>query len=144
MFVSVCGCSASALGIADSPRATLERQADAWNRGDIDAFMDGYWKSPDLTFSSGGQTRRGWQATLERYRQRYPTRDRMGHLTFSDLEQRSIGDRAALVLGRWRLDRANESNGRSEQLGGNFSLLFEKIRGHWLITHDHTSSDSPP
>jgi beta-aspartyl-peptidase (threonine type) len=72
-------------------RRLLERQAQAWNAGDIDAFMVPYWHSPDLTFSSGGHVTRGWQATLERYHQRYPTREAMGRLTFNDLEITEVG-----------------------------------------------------
>src|SRR5262252_7496445 len=76
--------------VAAGVRGTLERQAEAWNRGDIDGFMRPYVKSDELTFSSGGQTERGWQATYDRYKRKYPTPERMGHLTFSDLEVRSL------------------------------------------------------
>ena len=108
-------------------------QVDAWNRGDVDAFMEHYWKSDDLTFSSGGQTTRGWQATLDGYRKRYPTREKMGRLTLDGLEITPLGDAAALVLGEWKLDRA------SEPIGGNFTLVLRKIDGRWVIVHDHTS-----
>src|SRR5262245_25204204 len=93
-------------------RATLESvfraQQDAWNRGDVDAFMEHYWKSDDLTFSSGGKTTRGWQATRDRYHSRYPTREKMGRLTLSDFEITPLGDSAAFVLGQWKLDRPKE------------------------------------
>ena len=114
-------------------QSVLKQQADAWNRGDIDAFMQHYWKSDELTFSSGGQTTRGWQSTKENYQRRYPTREKMGRLTFSQLEITPLGDSAALVLGRWQLAR-DES-----PVGGNFSLVCRKIDGKWLIVHDHTS-----
>ena len=114
----------------------LEQQAQAWNAGDIDAFMAPYWHSPDLTFSSGGKVTRGWQATLDRYHQRYPTREAMGRLTFSDIEVTQPGPNVALVLGRWRLERA-------EPIGGGFSLVLRKDGGHWVIIHDHTSTDAP-
>src|SRR5688572_27618313 len=65
-------------------KAMLSRQAEAWNRGDIDGFMEHYWKSDELTFSSGGQTTRGWKSTKEDYQRRYPTREKMGRLTFSE------------------------------------------------------------
>jgi beta-aspartyl-peptidase (threonine type) len=127
----------SAIAIdADSSQqiqAILTQQADAWNRGDIDAFMQHYWKSDELTFSAGGQTTRGWQSTKENYQRRYPTREKMGQLTFSHLEITPLGDSAALVLGRWRLDR------EPSPVGGNFSLVCRKIDGRWLIIHDHTS-----
>ncbi|MFH1108385.1 MAG: DUF4440 domain-containing protein [Planctomycetota bacterium] len=114
----------------------LERQAQAWNGGDIDAFMVPYWHSPNLTFSSGGHVTRGWQATLERYRQRYLTREAMGCLTFNDLEVSEVGPGVALVLGRWRLER-------TEPIGGAFSLVLRKDAGKWVIVHDHTSVDAP-
>ena len=113
----------------------LNDQAAAWNRGDIDGFMQGYWKSESLTFNSGGKTTRGWQATRDRYRLRYPDRAAMGTLTFSDLESLRIDSAAALLLGRWHLQRADDS------MGGNFSLVMRCIDGRWLIIHDHTSSD---
>jgi beta-aspartyl-peptidase (threonine type) len=121
----------------DAIRAAVETvlavQAEAWNRGDIDAFVAHYWQSDDLTFSSGGKTTRGWTATRDRYRQRYPTPEKMGRLTFGHLETTALGDAAALVLGEWRLQRANEP------VGGNFSLVFRKVDGRWVIIHDHTS-----
>ncbi|MFQ5492530.1 MAG: YybH family protein, partial [Phycisphaerae bacterium] len=117
---------------------TLQRQADAWNRGDIDAFMQPYWHSPELSFSSGGTTQWGWAQTLERYRRRYPTPERMGQLTFSDLHLRPLGADAALVLGRWHLQR------KPDPVGGNFSLVMQRFAGRWVIVHDHTSQTRPP
>ncbi|HMC10288.1 MAG TPA: DUF4440 domain-containing protein [Pirellulaceae bacterium] len=119
-------------------RAVLTQQAEAWNRGDIGAFMEHYWKSDELTFSSGGQTTRGWKNTKENYQRRYPTREKMGQLTFSQLEITSLGGAAALVLGRWRLAR-DES-----PVGGNFSLVLREIDGKWVIVHDHTSRAEGP
>ena len=95
--------------------------------------MDHYWKSDALTFSSGGKTTRGWTETLNRYRQRYSTPEKMGHLTMSGLEITPLGEGAALVLGQWSLAR------ESEPLKGNFSLVLRKIGDRWLIIHDHTS-----
>ena len=115
----------------------LTDQAAAWNRGDLEAFMDGYWRSPDLVFTSGGNLQRGWQTTFDRYLTTYGTApETMGRLTFSDLEIHPLGDTAAWVLGRWRLDYDG-----SESPGGIFSLVFREIDGRWLIVHDHTSSD---
>jgi beta-aspartyl-peptidase (threonine type) len=119
-------------------QSMLRAQEEAWNRGDIEAFMEYYWKSDDLTFSSGGKTTRGWQATLDNYKERYPTREKMGKVSFQDLEITPLGDAtsedvAAMVLGRWQLDREREP------VGGNFTLVFRKIDGRWAIVHDHTS-----
>lgn len=138
LFFTVSLCQAlAAPDSSDSPSREITKllgqQAAAWNAGDIDAFMEHYWKSDELTFSSGGQTTRGWQRTKESYQQRYPTREKMGQLTFSQLEVTPLGDSAALVLGRWRLAR-DES-----PVGGNFTLAFRKIDGRWVIIHDHTS-----
>jgi len=116
----------------------LRSQEDAWNRGDVDAFMEHYWKSDDLTFSSGGATTRGWAATLNQYRERYPTREQMGRLTLSEFDITPLGDSAALVLGKWNLDR------ESEPVSGNFSLVVRRIDGRWLIIHDHTSRKTDP
>lgn len=114
--------------------AILGRQAEAWNTGDIEAFMQPYDRSPDLTFSSAGRVTRGWQATLDNYRKRYPTRDAMGHLTFGDLEVTELNRNAALVLGRWNLQR-------QAPVGGTFTLVLQKKAGGWKIIHDHTSRD---
>jgi ketosteroid isomerase-like protein len=113
-------------------RSVLKTQVGAWNRGDVDAFMTGYWKSPELAFVSGDQMTLGWQATLDRYHQRYPTRDAMGELAFSELRVRELSNDAALVSGRWQLDR-------EEPIGGRFTLLFRKLGGRWIIVYDHTS-----
>ncbi len=115
--------------------AVLRQQAAAWNRGDLDGFMKGYWNSPDLTFAGSGGITRGWQPVLERYKKNYPDRQAMGHLDFSELELRPLGNEAALVVGRWHLKRS------SEQLGGVFTLLFESFPEGWRIIHDHTSRE---
>lgn len=116
--------------------AVLQRQVDAWNAADIAAFMEPYWHSPELTFSSGGQITRGWQAALENYRRRYPTAESMGGLTFSDLQIIPLGHDGALVLGRWRLSREHP-------IGGVFTLVMRRENGRWVIIHDHTSRDTP-
>lgn len=135
------GGSSAAVGQASESTDALSReltsiltsQSHAWNRGDIDAFMTAYWNSDKLSFSSGGKTTRGWTATRDGYKKRYPTKERMGQLTFSNLEISRLGAKAALVLGNWRLRRTSDSP------GGNFSLVFRKLQGAWLIVHDHTS-----
>ena len=115
----------------------LEDQAEAWNRGDLEAFMDGYWESSDLVFTSGGRIQRGWQTTFDRYRATYGTApSTMGRLGFYDIEIHPMGD-AAWVLGRWTLDRSGQD------LEGVFTLVFRRIRGEWVIVHDHTSTTGP-
>src|ERR1043166_9975866 len=115
-------------------RAVLEAQAAAWNRGNVEAYMDGYDRSPKTEFVGGDSITRGWQEVLDRYKKRYDTREKMGTLTFSDLEIQMLGSKAALVLGRWRLKRAND------EPHGTFTLLFRKTKSGWKIVHDHTSS----
>jgi beta-aspartyl-peptidase (threonine type) len=114
-------------------REVLERQVSAWNEGNIDGFMETYWRSEALTFSSGGNTTRGWQATRDHYHERYPDRATMGQLRFSELEFPLVLEDVALVLGRWKLTR-------DESISGNFSLVLRRLDGSWKIVHDHTSS----
>jgi ketosteroid isomerase-like protein len=125
--------AAQDVAVRGAIEAVLRAQQEAWNDGDVRAFMEHYWKSDALTFSSGGKTTRGWQATLDGYRQRYPTREKMGRLTFGGLEITPLGGAAAFVLGQWKLD------GLGEPVGGNFTLVLRKIDGRWVIVHDHTS-----
>lgn len=132
LFLAI-GCAARPAEPSIRIPQILTEQADAWNRGDIDGFMKHYWNSDELTFSSGGRTLRGWDATRQRYRDRYPTPERMGRLTFDRLDITPLNPGAALVLGRWHLTRAPDS------IGGNFSVLFRRIAGRWVIVHDHTS-----
>ena len=115
-------------------RAVIEAQRDAWNRGDVDGYMDGYERSPETVFVSGDTVTRGWQTVLERYKKSYSTREKMGTLTFSDLEITLLGKDSAVVLGRWHLQRAND------EPHGTFSLIFKLTKSGWKIIHDHTSS----
>lgn len=113
--------------------AVMDAQAAAWNRGDVDGFMLGYWNSSELVFVSGANVTRGWQPTLDRYKKTYNSREKMGILRFSELEINVISKDAAVVLGSWALTRANDSP------GGKFTLIFRKFRAGWRIVHDHTS-----
>jgi uncharacterized protein (TIGR02246 family) len=112
----------------------IHAQQDAWNRGDIDAFMNGYWHSDETVFVSGDEVTRGWQKVLDRYKAKYSDRAKMGTLAFSDLEVRSLSNDSAVALGRWKLERAND------QLHGRFTLIFRKFSDGWKIIHDHTSA----
>ena len=114
--------------------AVLRTQQDAWNRGDVEAFLQGYWHSPELTFSGSGGTARGWDGVLARYRKSYPDRASMGQLAFSQLEFRELGPKAYLVLGSWHLTRSGGD------VGGVFTLIFQHFSEGWRIIHDHTSA----
>ncbi|HEY5048480.1 MAG TPA: DUF4440 domain-containing protein [Rhizomicrobium sp.] len=118
---------------ADAVELVLMRQQSAWNRGDIESFMAGYWKSPDVRFVSGDKITRGWKEMLARYKARYPTRAKMGTLGFSDLHVDMLGPDAALAVGRWQLQRAGDAP------HGVFTLIFGRIAAQWRIVLDHTS-----
>lgn len=111
-------------------------QVEAWNRGDIAEFMKPYWNDERLTFSSGGQTQRGWQRTFQQYKAKYPDRATMGTLQFSDLESQELGADSVLTLGVWKLER-------EQPIGGNFTLIWKRIDGNWVIIHDHSSARIP-
>jgi len=115
----------------------LTNQQAAWNKGDVDVFMSGYWDSPDLTFLGSSGVSRGWEGILARYRGAYPDRATMGQLDFSDLEVRPLGEKSALVLGKWHLKRT------SGDIGGVFTLVFQQFPEGWKIVHDHTSQVLP-
>ncbi len=126
---------------ADGPEAdraainrVLHSQQEAWNRGDVDAFLVGYWQSPELTFSGTSGVSRGWDGVLARYKKNYPDRAAMGQLDFSGLEFRFLGRDAALVLGKWHLKR------EQGDIGGVFTLVWQRFPDGWKIIHDHTSA----
>ena len=116
-------------------RAVLEMQQAAWNRGDVEAFMSGYESSEDTTFVSASVTR-GYQKVLDSYHRRDPTKEKMGQLTFSDIQIRLLGTDYGSVIGRWHLDRSAEAGG---DVGGIYTLLFRKTAQGWKIILDHTS-----
>ncbi|MAF64875.1 MAG: DUF4440 domain-containing protein [Planctomycetes bacterium] len=121
--------------------AVLYAQQEAWNAGDLEAFVEhGYWRSEGLTFFSGGAVTRGFGPLLERYERRYLGGGAaMGELSFSELEPLVLSADSAVLRGRWRLVFAD-----GEPAGGLFTLLLRKLGGRWLIVHDHTSSDGQP
>ena len=118
-------------------RAVWTAQVEAWNRGDLDAFMAGYWKSSDLVFFSNGTETRGWQETLDRYRARYQAEGKqMGTLDFPQLDFEMLGTDTALARGRWRLKMPD-----GKELTGMTSVIFRKLPEGWRIVHDHSSAE---
>ncbi len=114
-------------------RMVMDEQAGAWNRGDLEGFMFGYWKSDKLIFVSGDHVTRGWQPTLDNYKKTYGAKGQMGVLTFSDLEITILSKDAATVLGSWSLAR------KKDNPHGKFTLTFRKFKQGWRIVMDHTS-----
>ena len=115
-------------------QSVLSAQQDAWNRGDRDAFMNGYARSTSTVFVSQDEVGRGWETVRDRYRVKYSDRAKMGTLSFSDIEVTMLSPDAAVVLGRWRLKRAND------EPHGRFTLIFKRLPEGWRIVHDHTSA----
>ena len=114
----------------------IEQQQDAWNRGDLESFMAGYWNSPDLTFFSGAHESKGWQAALDRYKKTYQSAGReMGKLEFANLRIEILTPDAAFVRGEFHLAM---SDGKTPH--GLFTLLVRKFSDGWKIVHDHTSA----
>jgi beta-aspartyl-peptidase (threonine type) len=125
---------------AEAILAVLQRQEADWNRGDLESFMTGYWRSPKLVFQSGGDRHEGWEATRARYLKRYKSEGRaMGQVAFSNLDIEVLSPEAAFVRGRWRLTLPDGS-----RPAGLFTLIFRKFPDGWKIVHDHTSAEERP
>lgn len=130
--------------LSEDQRADLEEgikhillsQVEAWNHGKLEAFMEGYWHSPDLTFFSGATETRGWEPTLARYRQRYQAEGKeMGRLEFQKLNIDLLSRRSAVVTGEWHLTMSD-----GKQPHGLFTLVLKRLPAGWRIVHDHTSA----
>ncbi|MFM7234799.1 MAG: YybH family protein [Flavobacteriales bacterium] len=113
--------------------AVMNNQQEAWNRGDIEGFMAGYWKSDSLRFIGKRGITYGWQPTLDNYKKSYPGSEAMGRLQFTNLTTELVGENSAYVIGKWELFRATDT------LGGHYSLLWSKMQGQWVIVADHSS-----
>jgi beta-aspartyl-peptidase (threonine type) len=136
--------------IASGPRARQAREAQQeaiisvlqsqqadWNKGDVRSFMNGYWNSSELTFAGNNGFTRGWEPVRLRYEKTYADKAAMGALVFSALEVRPLGPDAALVLGKWHLQR------QAGDIGGIFTLVFKRFPEGWRIIHDHTTQNPP-
>lgn len=114
-------------------RKVLAQQQQDWNSGNLESFMQGYWKSDSLKFISSRGINYGWQATLDGYKKGYPTAEAMGKLTFTIISIEKLSDASAMVIGKWHLQRTKD------EPQGHFTLLWKKIEGRWVIVADHSS-----
>lgn len=118
---------------ATAIRNLLATQTATWNRGDLEGFMQTYWKSDSLLFVGKSGATRGWQKTLDNYKRGYPDKDAMGQLAFDILEVRPLSTDHYFVVGKWMLKR------KAGDLSGHYTLLLRKIAGSWKIIADHSS-----
>jgi ketosteroid isomerase-like protein len=114
-------------------RKVLNDQAAAWNRGNIEEYMQGYWKNDSLTFIGKSGVTKGWQKTLSNYKRGYPDTAAMGKLSFDILSVKQLSSEYYYIIGKWMLKRTKDD------VSGHFDLLFRKIKGQWLIVSDHSS-----
>lgn len=112
----------------------LEDQRVAWNNGDLEDYMNGYWKSDSLRFIGKNGVQYGWNATLENYWKSYPTKEAMGELTFEVISLEGTGESTAFMIGKWKLDYPDRPS-----VEGHFTLLYRKINDKWLVVADHSS-----
>lgn len=113
----------------------LLKQEDAWNRSDLDAFAEGYKKSPDIIFITH-QISRSYAGMLDEYKHDYPTKAAMGTLTYSEIEVHTLDEKYAVAIGKYHLDRGKKEGGNADGL---FSLVFENTDQGWKIIIDHTT-----
>ncbi len=118
---------------ADIIENSLAVQQISWNKGDIDAFMQFYWKSDSLLFLGKSGPTYGWQNTLNNYKKGYPDKATMGSLDFKILKIEKLSKSTYQVVGKWHLSRVKD------EVGGYFTLLWKKINRQWVIVQDHTS-----
>jgi ketosteroid isomerase-like protein len=114
-------------------RLLLDQQTDAWNRGDIEGFMNSYWESDSLMFLGKSGVTYGWANTLKNYRKGYPDTAVMGKLSFDYIKIKRLSKKYYFVVGKWHLKRS------IGDIDGYYNLLFEKINGRWAIVVDHSS-----
>jgi ketosteroid isomerase-like protein len=126
-------CHSQQLDATDTIASVVRAQQDAWNNGDLEGYMQGYWKSDSLTFIGSKGIARGWSNTLAYYRKGYPDRKSMGELSLNLISIVQTSERFAYVIGRWKLKR------EKDEPQGYFTLLWERIEGRWVIVADHSS-----
>ena len=137
LVVSMSAWASPAADSTEQIREVILKQQDAWNRGDLEGFMTGYWNSPELTFFSGARESKGWQAALDRYRKSYQgTGHEMGKLEFANLRIEMLGPEAAFVRGEFHLAMPD-----GKKPHGLFTLIFRKFPEGWKIVHDQSAGE---
>ncbi|MEQ6167548.1 nuclear transport factor 2 family protein [Ekhidna sp. MALMAid0563] len=114
-------------------REVLAQQEECWNAGDLECFMEGYWKSDQLVFIGSKGVTYGWQQTLDNYKKSYPDKATMGQLTFDLIIVEPLSEDFWTVIGKWSLKRKNDNP------NGHFSLIFRRLGNEWVIVSDHSS-----
>lgn len=114
-------------------KIAMEKQVKCWSNGDLDGYMDGYWKSDSLRFLGRKGLRKGWQTTLNNYKKAYPDKSAMGKLIFKNISFEPLNNKQIFVVGEWALEREKDT------LSGYYSLIWEKIDGQWKVIFDHTN-----
>jgi ketosteroid isomerase-like protein len=114
-------------------REVLKQQVECWNEGDLECFMEGYWKSDQLVFIGSSGVTYGWQKTLDNYKKSYPSKLEMGKLTFDLIILEPLSEDFWSVIGKWNLKR------QKDNLKGHFSLIFRRLGDEWVIVSDHSS-----
>ncbi|MBN1821620.1 MAG: nuclear transport factor 2 family protein [Prolixibacteraceae bacterium] len=114
-------------------QAVFDMQEKAWNEGNLEKFMEGYWKSDQLVFVGSRGPTYGWQETLDSYKKGYPDKKTMGTLKFETLSIFKIDRKTVFLIGKWELTR------ESGNVSGHFSLIWQKKKGKWVIVADHSS-----
>ncbi len=117
-------------------RKLIQQQVDAWNEGNLEKFMETYWKSDRLSFVGSRGPTYGWQATLDNYKKGYPDKKAMGHLDLKVLDLSQIDVKTVLMIGRFELTR------EIGDVAGHFTLVIQKIEGEWKIISDHSSAEN--
>lgn len=116
----------------EAVRAVIDAAQIAWNNGDLEGFMESYWKSDSLQFYSKRGLNHGWQEALDGYKRGYPDLSSMGTLHFDIVSVTPIGEVGFVVLGKYTVTRVDNT------LEGAFTLIFKKKDGRWVAVYDHT------
>jgi beta-aspartyl-peptidase (threonine type) len=133
-IILISACARKQVGTIEKIKLVLNNQVEAWNKGELEGYMNGYWNSPELVFFSDGDKTMGWEPVYKRYKSRYQDEGKeMGKLEFSEVEVEMLSSNSAFVKGRWKLKIS------AKDFDGLFTLIFKKFPEGWKIIHDHTS-----